>query len=252
MNKHTLWLLGFGAALLGGFLWWQAAYAPVVEEIDDQTPSTELPDMEAAELTAFGFMQDLIKAAPGEDDEAARERLYAALSSRAKTEVAADAVMRDIATFVGIQDVPEHGVSVENLEVHSQTSATLIVGLNFSSGRELRAIDLLVEDGEWKVDMVTSLDTYPPEEVVVPPSGNDGGGSSGENDPTSQNDCYVGGCSGQLCTDDPEAISTCEWLEEYACYREATCERQIDGQCGWTQTDTLVECLATASEDSTM
>ena len=243
MNKHTLWLLGFGAALLGGFLWWQAAYAPVVEEIDDQTPSTELPDMEAAELTAFGFMQDLIKAAPGEDDEAARERLHAALSERAKTEVAADAVLRDMAAFVGIQDVPDQGVSVENLEVHSDTESTLIVGLNYSGGRTLRAIDMVVEDGAWKIDRVRVLETYPPEDEVSTPPRN---GDTDDGGVTARGDCYVGGCSGQLCTDDPEAISTCEWLEEYACYREATCERQVDGQCGWTQTDTLVECLATS------
>lgn len=57
-------------------------------------------------------------------------------------------------------------------------------------------------------------------------------------------DCFVGGCSGQLCTDQPGAISTCEWREEYACYQTATCERQPDGQCGWTETPELTTCLA--------
>jgi eight-cysteine-cluster-containing protein len=56
--------------------------------------------------------------------------------------------------------------------------------------------------------------------------------------------CYVAGCSGTLCTDDPEGpATTCEWREEYACYRDATCERQADGACGWTATPELVECL---------
>ncbi len=56
--------------------------------------------------------------------------------------------------------------------------------------------------------------------------------------------CYVGGCSGQICSDDPGAISTCEWRDEYACYQTATCERQSDGQCGWTATAELDACLA--------
>jgi eight-cysteine-cluster-containing protein len=56
--------------------------------------------------------------------------------------------------------------------------------------------------------------------------------------------CYVGGCSGQICSDREGVISTCEWREEYACYQTATCERQFDGQCGWTPTPELDACLA--------
>lgn len=59
-------------------------------------------------------------------------------------------------------------------------------------------------------------------------------------------DCFVGGCSSQLCTDHEGAISTCEWRPEYACYQDAnaTCERQPSGQCGWTPTAELTSCLA--------
>jgi hypothetical protein len=55
--------------------------------------------------------------------------------------------------------------------------------------------------------------------------------------------CYVGGCSGQICSDRPDVVSTCEWREEYACYQNATCERQADGLCGWSQTPELLACL---------
>lgn len=57
--------------------------------------------------------------------------------------------------------------------------------------------------------------------------------------------CVVGGCSGELCTDasDEPAFSTCIYREEFACYKAATCERQNDGQCGWTQTTELKACL---------
>lgn len=59
--------------------------------------------------------------------------------------------------------------------------------------------------------------------------------------------CYVGGCSGQICSDEPGAVSTCEFREEYACYQSARCERQTNGQCGWTMTEDLQMCLGQAS-----
>lgn len=60
-----------------------------------------------------------------------------------------------------------------------------------------------------------------------------------------QGKCYVGGCSAQLCTDKPDAVSTCEYRDEYACYQSAKCERQSNGQCRWTPTATLNACLST-------
>jgi hypothetical protein len=39
-------------------------------------------------------------------------------------------------------------------------------------------------------------------------------------------------------------VTTCEFRPEYACYRDATCERQADGTCGWTETPELTACLA--------
>ncbi len=62
--------------------------------------------------------------------------------------------------------------------------------------------------------------------------------------------CYRGGCSNQLCTDDPNAGSTCEWRAEYACYPSATCERQANGQCGFAQTPALTACLLMSRADA--
>jgi len=59
--------------------------------------------------------------------------------------------------------------------------------------------------------------------------------------------CFVGGCSGQVCSDQPGVITTCEYLPAYACYQDATCERQGDGTCGWTPTAELDACLAAHS-----
>jgi hypothetical protein len=60
------------------------------------------------------------------------------------------------------------------------------------------------------------------------------------------NTCFVGGCSGELCLEakDSGMASTCEWKEEYACYKKTKCERQQTGKCGWTETSEFKSCLA--------
>lgn len=66
------------------------------------------------------------------------------------------------------------------------------------------------------------------------------------------NGCAVAGCSSQLCVSAEEAatmVTTCEYRAEYACYREASCEPQMDGKCGWTQTSELQQCLANPSSE---
>lgn len=58
--------------------------------------------------------------------------------------------------------------------------------------------------------------------------------------------CKVGGCSGQVCgeaSDMDGMVTTCEFKEEYACYKTAQCERQVTGKCGWTETAELNQCL---------
>jgi len=54
--------------------------------------------------------------------------------------------------------------------------------------------------------------------------------------------CHVTGCSGQVCSDQ-DVPTDCMYKEEYICYQKAKCERQITGQCGWTQTKELTLCL---------
>ena len=115
-------------------------------------------DAEAAELVGFQFILDFIEVAPPTMDEEATDRAYQALSSNAQQEVSLETASRDLAMFVGVQDVPDQGASVENLVMEEDGSATLTVGLNFSGGRVLRAITLIKEDGEWKVDAITPVD----------------------------------------------------------------------------------------------
>lgn len=57
--------------------------------------------------------------------------------------------------------------------------------------------------------------------------------------------CWSTGCSGQICSDE-DMITTCEFRSDYACYKEsfAVCERQESGECGWTESQELRQCLA--------
>ena len=66
--------------------------------------------------------------------------------------------------------------------------------------------------------------------------------------------CFVAGCSGELCTDDPGMASTCEWRPEYACFKQyGLCGRPGTGSesaCGWMASDRLAACVAKATGEA--
>lgn len=55
-------------------------------------------------------------------------------------------------------------------------------------------------------------------------------------------ECTIGGCSSEICSE-TSMSSACIYKEEFACYKSAKCERQASGQCGWTETPELAQCL---------
>jgi len=61
--------------------------------------------------------------------------------------------------------------------------------------------------------------------------------------------CKRGGCSSELCVSvDAEPVATaCRWQAHFACYDNADCALQADGQCGWTETEALKRCIEDAS-----
>lgn len=64
--------------------------------------------------------------------------------------------------------------------------------------------------------------------------------------------CVSAGCSGELCVNiaDPNAprVSTCIYRPKFACFMEAQCEVQSNGECGWTVSPELTACLEDARE----
>lgn len=63
-----------------------------------------------------------------------------------------------------------------------------------------------------------------------------------------EEECYVGGCSSELCTDELEAISTCEYLPGAVCLRQADCE-SVEGECRWVLSVEAAECLMATEEE---
>lgn len=191
-------------------------------------------------------MENVVRIAPPFPDPSAADALFDALSRNAQMTVSRDTISSDMAQFIGVQDMPDQGVSVEDLQVVSATEVVLVIGMNYSgSGQVLRDVVLIYENDTWKVDGVRvpdgstkpGFDTLPPEPI-----------------PVTSGSCVPTGCSSQLCVDEALASvvgveTTCEWLPEYACYRSATCERQADGSCGWTETPELVACLENATTE---
>ncbi len=112
------------------------------------------PDHDEIERVGYRFMQDVVLVAPPNTDTEAERRLYDSLSRAAQEQVTYEMLLPDLARFVGIQDVPDQGVSVEDLEVEGLESALLTLGLNYSGGRVLRVLHLVHEEGTWKVQEV--------------------------------------------------------------------------------------------------
>ncbi|MFN3188453.1 MAG: hypothetical protein ACK42D_02840 [Candidatus Paceibacteria bacterium] len=100
--------------------------------------------------------------------------------------------------------------------------------------------------------IITPIDNESPEEEI-PPTPTQPTPPPTEQPPITtpapSKECFVGGCSGQICSDQSDMITTCEWRSEYACYKTATCEVQSSGDCGWTPSTELNACLANPPSD---
>ncbi len=68
--------------------------------------------------------------------------------------------------------------------------------------------------------------------------------------------CGISGCNGELCVNfaerEGDVFSPCVFKEEYTCYKGALCERQESGECAWTMTENLSQCLAQVKENDSV
>ena len=124
------------------------------EPIEPVTPSRD----ELVEQAGLDFMLDFVKLSPTNPDPEAAERIYERLSTKAKESVTLETLSQDILQFIDVERYPNQGASIEDLQIETDTQATLIVGLNYDeSPRNLRVIELVLENSVWKVYRVYAL-----------------------------------------------------------------------------------------------
>ena len=110
--------------------------------------------------------------------------------------------------------------------------------LNLDKVLPERSLDNDITDSDYRVQIsVSTVNNLPPAE-------------------STDNQCVKAGCSSQLCVSTDEAqsgggVTTCEYREEYSCYTSATCEVQPSGECGFTPTPELQQCIADANDEPT-
>jgi eight-cysteine-cluster-containing protein len=125
-----------------------------------------------------------------------------------------------------------------NMRIHSTagtSTSVMILGKSVTSGTE--KLTLVEVTPNVKTDDPISPEEYRFTFQIEPV------GQTNAEVPNTSGECYIGGCSGQICSSEKDVMSTCEYKEEYACYQTAKCERQANGQCGWTETAALKMCI---------
>lgn len=56
--------------------------------------------------------------------------------------------------------------------------------------------------------------------------------------------CIVGGCSNELCVESgSDTASICIWSDSFACYKDAVCALDTNGNCNWVMDEDLKKCL---------
>ena len=64
------------------------------------------------------------------------------------------------------------------------------------------------------------------------------------NDNQPGGECVASGCSGQVCAaEGNDIITTCEIQDWFSCLSLTKCERQVSGQCDWTENPIYLNCL---------
>jgi len=55
--------------------------------------------------------------------------------------------------------------------------------------------------------------------------------------------CYIGGCSGEICSDQADIVSTCEILPGMECLKKGTSCKPINNECTWVLSQNAAQCF---------
>ena len=146
MNKNILFFILVLMVLLSLFF-------VLISDKEDRGEEV-LTEEQAIEEVGVGFINNFLLIAPPSEDEEAMERALNTLSERALGEIGAETQSRDLALFVGVQDIPDNGFEVKDIVIKDANSAILEVELKYSSGSAHKDIHFVKEEGKWKIDSV--------------------------------------------------------------------------------------------------
>jgi eight-cysteine-cluster-containing protein len=92
---------------------------------------------------------------------------------------------------------------------------------------------------------VLAIAACAPQQPLQPQENKSGDKTAPEVECSTDADCGVGGCSGQVCTTAVEApglITTCEYRAEYDCLKLTSCGC-VEGKCAWKENADYKACV---------
>ena len=118
----------------------------------------------------------------------------------------------------------------------------LIGGLSFYFSKRTGGNSELPEAPEIEAPEPEVPETEISPEIETPEDGEEpANNDQPEEEPAEE--CFIGGCSGELCTDNPEVISTCELLPGMECFGEEMNCQLVEGECSWVLSQEAARCL---------
>ena len=58
-----------------------------------------------------------------------------------------------------------------------------------------------------------------------------------------EKECYIGGCSGEICSDQADVISTCELISGMECLKKGSSCELINNECTWVLSQNAAQCF---------
>jgi eight-cysteine-cluster-containing protein len=65
----------------------------------------------------------------------------------------------------------------------------------------------------------------------------------------SAGECFIGGCSGELCISDPETMSTCELLPGMECLNKEMSCQLVENECDWVLSEAAAKCFLAVKKE---
>jgi hypothetical protein len=130
------------------------------EEITQNSEEETVSESQKAEEVSLKFINNFILIAPPAVNIQAEKDLLNSLSENVLSKIDKEMLATEMASFVGVQDIPDQGVEIGELTLIDQENADLRIVLIYSGGEVEKIINLIKEEGEWKVNSVDNKDLF--------------------------------------------------------------------------------------------